>query len=216
VGGSRKIKAISNLGTIVASAIGVAIALGVGVALHKANKERNEKRAVVSVVTDTTSQLRSSLKTPAPGALEKIEGNLRVAKAWSNPELSDATEHYLLGAREILRRRTEADRLAQKAAAGRAALAAHMRNAGNRGTGWFHTASDLKKRVERDHFDLDMQLKALADLLDSLPEANKRLEPHVQTTLLLEDNIRKQARLAVLAEAKQAAAELQKVRNLAR
>lgn len=209
-------KIISNLGTTVAAAAGIAIALGVGVALHKANKERNEKRALVSVVSETTTQLRSSLKTSAPGALEKIEGNLRVAKSWSNPALADATEHYLLGAREILRRRTEADRLAQKAAASRAALAAHMGRAAHRGTGWIHTASDLKKRVERDHFDLDVQLKALADLLDSLPEANKRLAPHLETSLLLEDDVRKKARVAVLEEAKRASAELEKVRNLAR
>ncbi len=207
-------KTISSFGNIVASAIGVAIAIGVGVALHKANKERNEQRAVVSVVTETTAQLRSSLKSPAPGALDKVEGNLRVAKAWSNPQLADATEHYLLGAREILRRRTEAERLSQKAASSRAALTAHMRSAGQRGTGWIRTASELKKQVERDHFDLDVQLKTLAELLDSFPETNKRLEPHVQASLLLEDDLRKKARLAVLDEAKRANAELQRVRNL--
>ena len=214
--GRASTKTISSFGTIVTAAVGIAVAAVVGVALHKLNKERNEKRAVVSVVTETTSHLRNSLKTAAPGALENIEGNLRVAKSWSNPELSDATEHYLLGAREMLRRRTEAERLAQKAAASRAALAAHMRNAGQRGTGWIHAASDLKKRVERDHFDLQVQLSALAELLDSLPEANKRLAPHVQASLLLEDDVRKKARLAVLAEAKRASAELEKARNLGR
>ena len=214
--GRASTKTISSFGTTVTAAVGIAVAAVVGVALHKVNKERNETRAVVSVVTVTTSHLRNSLKTAAPGALENIEGNLRVAKSWSNPELSDATEHYLLGAREIVRRRTEAERLAQKAAASRAALAAHMRNAGQRGTGWIHTASDLKKRVERDHFDLQVQLNALAELLDSLPEANKRLAPHVQASLLLEDDVRKKARLAVLAEAKRASAELEKARNLGR
>lgn len=207
---------ISRTGTLVVSAVGIAIAAGVGYGIHRATKERNEKRAVVSVVTETTTQLRGSLKAASPAALEKVEGNLRVAQSWSNAALADATEHYLIGAREILRRRAEADRLTQKAAASRAALAAHMTRAAHRGTAWIHTASALKKQVERDHFDLDVQLNALAELFDSLPEANKRLAPHVQATLLLDDDLRKQARREVLDEAKRAAAELEKVRNLVR
>ncbi|HEV8109344.1 MAG TPA: hypothetical protein VGP97_17645, partial [Burkholderiales bacterium] len=65
-----------------------------------------------------------------------------------------------------------------------------------------------------DHFDLDVQLSALADLLGGLPEANKRLAPHVQASLLLEDAKRVTAREAVLAEAKRARAELDKTRAL--
>jgi hypothetical protein len=205
----------SRTGTIVASAVGIAIAVAVGYGLHQTTKKRNEQRAVVSVVGETTTQLRSALKTARPEALEKIEGNLRVAKAWSNPELADATEHYLIGAREILRRRAEADRLARKAAASRAALSAHMMRAARRDTPWIHTASDLKKQVERDHFDLDMQLKALADLFDTLPEAHKRLAPHVAESQLLEDAVRKRAQREVLEEAKRASAELEKARSLA-
>src|SRR6185369_770524 len=48
--------------------------------------------------------------------------------------------------------------------------------------------------VVREHFDLDVQLNALASLLGSLPEANKRLAPHVQASLLLEDSKRRNAR----------------------
>ena len=72
----------------------------------------------------------------------------------------------------------------------------------------------LKKQVERDHFDLDVQLNALADLLGSLPEANKRLAPHVQASLLLEESKRHNAREAVLAEAKRARDDLNKARAL--
>lgn len=205
---------ISRTGTIAAASLALAIAGGVGYAIHKGAKARSEKNAVVSVVTDTTRHLRGSLKGVAPAALDSIEGNLRVAQAWSNAELADATEHYLIGAREILRRRAEADRLVQKAAASRSALAAHMARAGQRGSAWIHTASALKKQVEHDHFDLKVQLEALADLLDTLPEANKRLVPHVQTAVLLEDDVRKQARREVLEEARRAAAELEKVRKL--
>jgi hypothetical protein len=124
------------------------------------------------------------------------------------------TEPYLVGVREILRRRADASRLTQKAASSRAALAAHMSHAARRDTPWIRAAMDLKKQVERDHFDLDVQLNALADLLGSLPEANKRLAPHVQASLLLEESKRRNAREAVLAEAKRARDELDKARAL--
>ena len=207
-------RSASKIGTILAAAVGLAIAAVVGYGLHTANKKRNEARAVVSVVGETTLQLRGSLKQASPEALQKIEGNLRVAKSWSNHEISDATEIYLIGAREILRRRADADRLGQKAAASRAALARHMSHATRRNDWWFRTALDLKKQTERDHHDLDVQLKALAELLDTLPEAHKRLAPHVQASLLLEDGLRNQARREVAEEAKRASAELEKVRNL--
>jgi DNA-binding phage protein len=153
---------------------------------------------------------------PSREALEKVEGNIRVVQSWSNAVLADATEQYLVGAREILRRRADASRLTRKAAASRAALSAHMGRAGNRDLPWIRAAADLKKQVERDHFDLDVQLSALADLLDLLPEANKRLAPHVQASLLLEEGRRRAAREAIFAEAKRANTELDKARVLLR
>jgi hypothetical protein len=200
-------------GTLIAAAVGVAIATGVGYGLYKATEERNEQRAVLSVIGDTTAQLRDALKTPSPEALAKIEGHLRVAKTWS-PERAEATELYLLSARAILRRRADADWLVQKTLASRAALAAHMNRAGRRDTTWIRSATHLKRQVERDYFELDVQLKALADLLDSFAEANKPLAPHVEASLLMDAGLSKQARRDVLEQAKRASAELEKVRRL--
>ena len=106
------------------------------------------------------------------------------------------------------------DTYAQQAAAGRQALAAHMNAAGGRrGEAWFRGAIDLKKKVEREHFELDVTLKALQELLGSLPDAEKRLAPHA--ALLLEERLRVQAREQARADAERAAAELEKVRRLA-
>jgi hypothetical protein len=204
----------SRFATAVVATVGIAIAAGVGYLLHKEAKKRSEARAVVSVVGEATAQLKSGLKGISPGALDKVEASLEVAKTWSDANLADATEQYLIGAREILRRRGDANRLTQRAAGSRAALAAHMGRAGRRDSPWIRTASDLKKQVERDHFDLEMQLNALAGLLETLPEANKRLAPHVEASLLLEDAVRKRAHQAVLEEAKRAQAALQKTRSL--
>ena len=206
--------ATSRIATAVVASIGIAVAAAVGYGIHKVAKERNQQRAVVSMVGDTTAYLRSSLKSAPPETLEKIEGSLRVTKTWNNAELADATEQYLVGAREIMRRRADANRLTHKAAASRSALIAHMQRSGRRDTPWIHSASVLKRQVERDHFDLDVQLKALADLFELLPEANKRLAPHVQASLLLDDAARKSARREVLEEQQRASAELQKVRSL--
>lgn len=196
------------------TAVAIAIAAAVGYGLHLNAKKRAEERAVVSVLSETTAQLREVLRAPASGGAERIDARLGIAKGWSNAELADATEHYLIGAREILRRRADSLRFAEKAAASRAALAAHMNRAGRRDTSWLRTATELKRQVERDHFDLERSLKAVAELLDMLPDANKRLAPHVQASLLLEERARKELRAEVEAEARRAALELEKLRRL--
>ena len=202
-------------GTLVAAALGLVIAGGVGYGLHQSVKKRAEQRAVVSVVTETTAQLRDVLKTSSADVAGKIDGNLRVARSWSNAYMADAAEHYLIGAREIARKRADAARNAQKFAASRAALAAHMNRAGRRDTPWIHTASQLKKRMEQDHFDLESSLNALAELLQTLPDAQKRLEPYVEASLTLDDGLRQRARQQALDEAKRATLELERARSLA-
>ena len=204
----------TKIAGILVAAAGLAIAAGVGYLLHKEARQRSEARAVVTIVYETTVELERGLKMPSQEAVARVEGSLHVAQGWHNQGLVQDTEPYLVGVREILRRRADASRLTQKAASSRAALAAHMSHAGRRDTPWIRAAMDLKKQVERDHFDLDVQLNALADLLGSLPEANKRLAPHVQASLLLEESKRRNAREAVLAEAKRARDELDKARAL--
>lgn len=205
---------VSKLATVIVAAAGIAIAAGVGFSLHKEAKKRSEARAFSTVIAQTTTRLKDGLKTASPQALEGIEQDLKLAQGWSDPELVDAAEQYLIGAREIMRRRVEASRLAHKASASRAALTAHMGGAARRESSWIRNAAELKKKVERDHFDLEKQLAALVELLDDLPKANKRLAPHVQASLLLEEPVRAQAREAVIAETRRARAELEKSRNL--
>lgn len=203
----------TKVATVVVAAAGIGIASLVGYFLHRDAKDRSEARAVVSMVGETTAELKVGLKTVPPDALEKIEARLVATKRWRNADLAEALQQYLIGAREILRRRAEANRLAQKAAASRAALADHMGRASGRDSTWIRTASQLKRQVERDHFDLDMQLNALASLLHGLPEANKSVAPHVEASLLLEDAVRTRAHQAVLEEAKRAQAQLAKTRD---
>jgi hypothetical protein len=204
----------SRVATTVVVSAGIGIAAVVGYILQKEVRARYEARAMVSILGETTAQLKVGVKTVPPGALAKLEANLKDVKGWSNAERAEATEQYLVGTREILKRRAEANRLIEKAAASRAALAAHMGRAGRRDSSWIRTASALKKQVDRDHFDLNMQLSALADLLESMPQANKRLAPHVAASLLFDDQARSAAHAAVQAEARRAQLQLEKTRSL--
>jgi hypothetical protein len=182
--------------------------------VHKQKAE--QRKNVAALLGDTTSHLRRALNgPPAAELVAKIDSNLKRAKAPHEPQLEIAAEHYIHGAREIARKRGDAERLAREAAMSRRALAMHMGAASRRDTYWIRVASDLKKRVERDHHDLDVSLKSLSHLLYTLPESQKELAAHVDASLLLADAERRQARERAEEQAKRAADELEKVRRLA-
>jgi len=200
----------------VVAAVVLAIAGATGYYLYAGKQKKEQQRAVVALLGDTTAQLRKALNgPPAPGLVSKIDSNLKLAKAPRDPQLAVAAEHYIHGAREIARRRTDAERLAREAAMSRRALTMHMAAASARDSYWIRVASDLKKRVERDHHELDVSLKALSQLLYALPETQKELAPHVDASLLLEEAERRRARERAEEAAKRAADELEKVRRLA-
>jgi len=166
-------------------------------------------------VKQKREQQQALVAPPAPEILSRIDGNLKAAKAPRDAVLADAAGGYIQDAREIVRRRADAERLAREAAMSRRALAMHMAAASARDSYWIRIATDLKKRVERDHYELDLSLRVLSDLLFNLPEAQKRLAPHIDAALLLEDGERVKARERAMEASKHAAAELEKVRKLA-
>jgi hypothetical protein len=188
------------------------VVVGVGYGGYRFFKDRADQRAVVEVVGETTSQLREALKTASPEAAGKIDEKLKIARSWRNVYMADAAEHYLVGAREIAKRRADAARNAQRFATARRTLSAHMNRAGARDSSWIRSASQLKKEVDQAHFELETSLKALAELLQSLPEAQKRVEAYVDASLTLEEGLRRKAREQVLDEIERAARQLQDTR----
>ena len=179
-------------------------------------KQKVEQREnVVALLGDSTTHLRRALNgTPSVELAHELAGNLKLVKAPRHPDLETAAGLYIQSAREIARRRSDSERLSREAAMSRRALTMHMSAASQRDTYWIRVASDLKKRVERDHSDLAVSLKALTLLLTPLPESQKELAPHVDAKLLLEDAVRRQARDRAEEQAKRAADELEKVRRL--
>jgi hypothetical protein len=192
-----------------------AILAGLGYFAWSAAQKRAQQRQVVELVRDTTEKLRQGLaKTASPELVQALEANLQAAKAPRDPALADAAEHYIIGAREIVRQRVEIERRERQAAESRRALAGHMARAARRNSAWLEDAIALKKRVEDDHFRLNLSLKALDEVLYSMPDAEQRLEPHLDRTLLLPlaetENARKEAQV----ELKRADAELQRARSI--
>jgi hypothetical protein len=200
----------------VVAALTLAIAGGTGYWLWVDKQKKDERRAMAALLGDTTTQLRAALARPPSADLyTRLDGNLKAARAPHDRALAEAAGLYIQGAREIARHRLDAERLTREAAMSRRALAMHMSAASRRDTYWIRVANDLKKRVERDHFELNVSLKAISELLSSWPETHKQLAPHVDAALLLEEGERREARTRVEEAAKRAADELDKVRRLA-
>jgi hypothetical protein len=201
---------------IIIAAVALAIAGSTGYHLYAEKQKKEQQRAVAALLGDTTAQLRKALNgPPPPNLVSRLDGNLKAVSAPRDRPLAGAAEVYITGAREIVRRRGEAERLAREAAMSRRALSMHMAAASGRDTYWIRVATDLKKRVERDHFELDTSLKAVSHLLFTLPEAQQRLAPQVGAALLLEEGERRAARERAEQHAKRAHDELEKVRRLA-
>jgi hypothetical protein len=89
-----------------------------------------------------------------------------------------------------------------------------MARAERRNSNWIKDAAELKRRVEANHADLGRSLKTLDDLLGNLPEAEKRLAPHVAATALLEAGEIDAARQRAQDDSKRAATELEQVRRI--
>jgi hypothetical protein len=200
----------------VVAAVVLAIAGGTAYFLYVETQKKEQRRAIAALLEDTTAHLRKALNGPPTSYLvSRIDSNLQAAKAPHEPLLAEAASQYIHGAREIVRRRSDAERYTREAAMSRRALLLHMSAASSRDSYWIRVAADLKKRVERDHFELDVSLKALSHLLYTLPESQRPLAPHVDASLLLAEGERSRARERAEEAAKLAAQELDKVRRLA-
>jgi hypothetical protein len=198
---------------IVAAALVVAAAAGA--LTWRGHQKRVQEQADTGLIAEATEELRRALGgTPSQDAVALVESYVDGVKASRNAAFAEDAELYLLSTREIVRLRAAAAALAREAAANRQALAAHLAHAGRRDPAWFRDASELKRRVERNHSDLDRTLRALDQVLEAMPEAEKRLAPHVQPALLPDAAELAEARKRAQADAQRAAGELEKLRRL--
>jgi hypothetical protein len=208
-------KLMANRTLIVAGVIAVAVLGTGGYVGYASMQKKKQQRQVKELVVDTTDKLRQVLVAKsAPDLAGALDANLSATKAPRDPKLADAAEHYILGAREIARRRAAADRYSRQAAASRQALAAHMRGAAYRSQPWMDQALALKKRVEDDHFNLGVELKALDELLFSMSDAEQRLAPHVGREILIEESLFAATRKQTQDDLRRSADDLERARHL--
>jgi len=198
------------VGIVILAVVGTAGTIG-----WSMQQKRSQQQAIVRLVGESTEALREVLaRTPGPEMLARLEAAVQAAKAPRDRALADAAELYILGAREIARRRADAARIAAEAAEARKALAAHMAHV-SRSASWYSDATRLKKQVEQAHADLGRTLKALDELISTMPDAQKRLVGQVGAGQLLDTAAYAAARKEVQEAAAAATAELEKARQLA-
>ena len=193
----------------------VVLAAVIGLLAYKGHKKKLDETAIVTAVTESTLILREALGAEgAADAVSRLDAHLARVKAAERTPLADAAEDYVLGAREIARRRAEATRLAPPAAAARQALLAHLAAGGRRNDAWFRAAGDLKKRVENAHYELNAALKTLDSLIDGMHESRKVLGPLVGEKVLVEASALNTARARVQEELQRSATELERARQI--
>ena len=195
--------------------VAIVVAVALGHAGYVAWQKRIQQKQVAALVGDSTERLREALTARASQEMiGALDANLHATKAPRLPQLEDAAENYIVGAREIARRRVVAADLERRAAASRAALAGHMAKSAHRDPGWVRHALDLKQKLEREHYDLSLTLKALDELLYQFPDSEKRLASQIDATMLLDLKIADAARKQAQADAARANDELTRVRRL--
>jgi hypothetical protein len=202
--------------SIAAIALTTAVILGLAAFLaFKGHKKKQDETAIVAAVADSTQTLREVLGGQGPAdAVARADAQLSRIKAAERTPLADAAEDYVLGTREIARRRADATRLAPHTVAARQALLAHLAAGGRRNDGWFRHVGELKKRVENAYYELGVPLKTLDTLLDSMQESRKRLGPLVGENLLIGADVLGAARQQVQEELKRSATELERARQI--
>src|SRR6266853_2038479 len=90
-----------------------------------------------------------------------------------------------------------------------------MRAAKRRSGSWIQEALRAKDRLEKDYSDYRLSAEALSRLLESYPDARKKLALHVGGALLADEGTAATARKRALENSKRVASEVEKARQLA-
>jgi len=204
--------------------VALAVALGW---LWGAKKTRDLESSARGSIAQSTSRLQEALalSPDAPDAPVRLEEHARAAaqylaalrreEAKRNRPLAEAAELYLVDVQAMLRNQTNAARARAAALASRRALAAHMDRAAGRGAGWIDQALALKARAERDNFDYRTAAGAWAELLRAHRDTQDKVRAALPAARLLGDAERDAALTRAKLAEQQAAAELERIRQMA-
>jgi hypothetical protein len=214
----------------------IAIALVVAIAASIAGywgfgeyRKQEQHKTVVSLIADASARMREGLSDPSGAKTDPLEharrldehanevnrglDTLRRVGSAPNQGLYDASELYLITARELLRRQAASFRQGAAMAQSRKALQALMRDAGRRSRGWFGQTMRAKEDFEKDVFSYRLSVDAMGNLLESLPSARDQLKGHVAPGQLLDEALRAKAYEQARAASKSAADEVEQARR---
>jgi len=192
-------------------------------------RKRELYKAVVGHVTDASARLRDALSigmgAPSIDAyvtqrledhakeVERRFEELRRMSAAPNRALVDAAELYMVTARELLRRTASSHRYRATFSSSAQMLVALTQHASGRSGSWIAQMVSAKEQAERDYSNYRGALDAIGRLLDSLPDARRKLAVHVDPAVLLEESLRANAREQALEASQRAADELERARQ---
>ena len=151
---------------------------------YSAHQKRELRKTVLGLVADTSAQLRAGL-TATEGnderfaAAERNLAKLKSLDAAREQPLADDADDYLLTGREILKRVADSQRHRRELTESLQALQQHMRT-DDRSGAWVQEAVKLREKVNKDHRGYAAAIAVLDKLLQSLPESQKRIAPHVE------------------------------------
>lgn len=132
----------------------------------------------------------------------------------AKPELMDALDDFLLTGREILTRQAAVHHSRLQMLASTQRLREHMR-ADNRTGAWVREAVQRKERVEKDYRSFQVAADIFDKLLGAFPASVSRLAASSGTAPLVDENLMAEARKRSNAVVKQAAGEMEKIRQIA-
>ena len=146
--------------------------------------------------------------------MDKSIGQLKRLQVERDLMLADDAENYLITLREIMSKRAAANRLYVLHSESLEALQDHMR-ADNRTGEWVKQAVLAKERAEKDFRDYRLTVATYGTLLGTLGSTQRKIAPFVESAALIDLDLLAKARERAIETAKQAAAEMDKVRKLA-
>jgi hypothetical protein len=217
----------SKIRTGAAALAALVIASAAGYWTWTEHKKRELRRNVAALVQDTSARLREALQARASldsaalrkldadaGAIDGRAGELRRMRASPDRTLVYAAEEYALNARQLLRNLAQAHRQRQRLAESMKLLSHHMNYANRRASNWHREALRLKDGLDRNYSDYSRAVEALGRELDAYPETHAKLAAQVGASLLPDEALAAEARQRSTDAARQAAAEMQRARNM--
>ena len=213
--------------TVAAALVALLAVSALGYWAYGAYRKSDLQKAVAALVRDTSERLQAALAIETETAqtvgrlddhaqeVDKHVIELRSMSASPNRPLVDAAEEYMLTARQILRNQAASHRYRVQMSASDKTLRDHMRTANRRTGPWIQEALRAKDRLERDYLDYRLSLEAFSRLLESFPEARKKLAPYRGTGPLIDAAAATDARRRALESSKRAGSEVERARQLA-